>query len=94
MPKSADHVDKWKSFVVDVLGLPAAEARTGDMAKKAVKNWSLEYALLESDSSMKEERLFTWQVIIENLRVRRVDTSTIIGHGKPVGNGTTYELVR
>ena len=64
------------------------------MAKKAVKEWCLEYSMLESDNSMLEERLFTWQVIIENLRVRRIDTTSIIGHGKPVINGIAYETVR
>jgi len=93
-PKSSDNVDVWKRFVIDVLGIAPEEARTGDMAKKTVKNWLLEYDLLESDSSMMEERLFTWQVIIENLRVRRVDTRAIVDHGKPVVGGIDYDTIR
>ena len=55
VPKRTSNVESWKNFVMDILGNPAADTRTGDTAKKAVKNWCLEYDLLESDTSMLEE---------------------------------------
>ena len=42
---------------------------------------------------MLDERLFTWQVIIEDLRARRIDTSVIPGHGKSVHGGLPYDEV-
>ena len=92
-PNSSDRAETWKNFVVDVLGLPAAQARTDSIAKQAVKNWCLEYDMLESDSSMTEERLFTWIVIIENFRVRRIDTIAIGTVGACVISGTPYDDV-
>jgi hypothetical protein len=59
IPNSSDRADVWKSFVIDILGRPMAEARTDSLAKHTVKNWCLEYDMHESDSSMLEERLYT-----------------------------------
>jgi len=92
-PNSSDNAQTWKSFVTSVLGLPIADARTDSIAKQSVKNWCAEYDLFESDSSMLEERLYTWLVVIENLRVRRVDTAVFADVGKTVPNGTPYDLV-
>jgi hypothetical protein len=64
------------------------------MAKQTVKEWCAEYNMLESDSSMLEERLFTWIVIVENFRVRRIDTSVLAMVGKAVPGGTSYDSVR
>ncbi len=71
-----------------------AEARTDALAKQAVKNWSLEYEMFESDSSMMEERLYTWMAIVENLRVRKIDTRVLGAVGKFVVEGTPYDEVR
>ena len=94
IPNSTDNAQAWKSFVITILGYEPADARTDAIAKQTVKNWCQEYDLLESDSSMMEERLYTWQVVMENLRVRRVDTSPMGIHGKLVPNGTNYDNVR
>ena len=42
---------------------------------------------------MLEERLYTWQIIVENLRVRRVDTMSLGDVGKRVLDGTPYDLI-
>jgi hypothetical protein len=43
---------------------------------------------------MLKERLNTWQVVVENLRVRRIDTSALGMVGKAVPGGTSYDSVR
>jgi hypothetical protein len=52
IPNSSDNAQTWKNFVTYTLGLPQVEARTDAIAKQSVKNWCLEYDMLESDSSM------------------------------------------
>ena len=39
---------------------------------------------------MTQERLYSWNVIIENYRARKIDTSGLTPHGKAVVGGTTY----
>ncbi len=73
--------------------MAAKEASTVSLANQAVKNWCLMYNMHESDSSMMEPRLFTWQIIVENLRVRRVDTTVLGALGVAVPNGTLYNDV-
>lgn len=60
IPKSAENAESWKRFVIDILGYPTAETCTGDAAQKAVKNRCIEYDILESESSVLEERLYSW----------------------------------
>ena len=59
VPTSTDRAEVWKSFVTNVLGLKPVLARTDSTAKQTVKEWCLEFEMLESDLSMTEERLFT-----------------------------------
>jgi hypothetical protein len=94
IPNSSDNAQTWKTFVTMILGKPPTDARTDAMAKQTVKEWCAEYNMLESDSSMLEERLYTWQVVVENLRVRRIDTSALGMVGKAVPGGTSYDSVR
>ena len=90
-PNSSDKADVWKSFVIDILEKPIGDARTDAKAKQTVKEWCAEYNMHESDSSMLEERLYTWLVVIENFRVRRVDTVALGVVGVRVRDGTPYE---
>jgi hypothetical protein len=94
IPASSDNAQTWKNFVTMILGKPPTDARTDAMAKQTVKEWCAEYNMLESDSSMLEERLYTWQVVVENLRVRRIDTSALGMVGKAVPGGTSYDSIR
>jgi hypothetical protein len=41
VPKSSDDAATWKSFVIEVLGLPEINARTAVIAKETVKNWTV-----------------------------------------------------
>jgi hypothetical protein len=93
MPKSSDNAQKWKTFATTILGVPLPQARTEAMAKQAVKEWCDLYAIIESDASMLETKNNTWLVIVENFRVRRVDTTALGAVGKLVMDGTSYDTI-
>jgi hypothetical protein len=93
IPNSSHRADVWKSFVINILGRPLAEARTDAIAKQTVKEWCAQYDMLESDASMREDWLFTWDPIVENFRVRLVDTTALGTVGVRVSNGTNYDEV-
>jgi hypothetical protein len=93
IPNSSDKADVWKKIVMETLGKPTNDARTDSVAKQTVKEWCLEFNMQESDSSMMEDRLYTWLVIVENLRVRKVDTTVLGAVGISVQSGTLYEDV-
>ena len=61
IPSSSDNAQTWKTFVTMILGKPPQDARTDAMAKQTVEEWCAEYNMLESDSSMLEERL-SWKI--------------------------------
>jgi hypothetical protein len=80
-PKSDAPVAEWRKFATENLCLDVSLPQTLDKCKTAIKNWLAKYDMEESDVSMTEERLYAWNIIIENLRVRRIDTSILTAHG-------------
>jgi hypothetical protein len=41
------------------------------------KEWMLEYDMVESDTSMMTTTCYNWKVMLENLRVRGIDTTSL-----------------
>ncbi len=46
-------------------------------AQKLTQEWMLEYDLMEKDSSMLTDTCYNWKAIIENFRVRGIDTTEL-----------------
>ena len=67
-------------------------------AQKLTQEWMLEYDMLETDSSMMTTTCYNWKVILENLRVRGVDTTSLTDEengiaGIPFPGGEPYPAV-
>jgi hypothetical protein len=71
--------------------LPLGISPSGEKCKDKVRKWQLKHFVNESDSSMLHEEKNTWAIIVENFRVRKVDTSFIATHGICVPLGIKYQ---
>jgi hypothetical protein len=68
-------------------------------AQKLSQEWMLEYDMLEVDSSMTTANCYKWKVMLENLRVRGIDTSCLTDEdtgtaGYPIVGGDRYQDIR
>jgi hypothetical protein len=77
-PKSDASTQVWRDFVVKVLRKDDGRPMDKTRAQKLSQEWMLEYNMLEVDSSMTTETCYKWKVMLENLRVRGIDTSSLI----------------
>ncbi len=73
-PKANNRADEWQKFAVDVLSLPLGPNTSGEKCKDEIRKWQLKYHVNESESAMLHEEKNTWGVVIENLRVRKINT--------------------
>jgi hypothetical protein len=92
-PKSSSKAEEWKLFAQQVLNLSVGPNPSGEKCKDKIRKWQLKYYVNESDSGMLHEDKNTWPVIVENLRVRKIDTSLLHPHGVHVPNGVEYNVV-
>jgi hypothetical protein len=76
-PKSDANTAEWREFVTNIImkgdGRPMDKTR----AQKLTQEWMLEYDMMETDSSMLTGSCYNWKVILENLRVRGIDTTSL-----------------
>jgi hypothetical protein len=75
------------------LNLSVGPNPSGEKCKDEVRKWQLKHYVNESDSALLHEDKNTWPVIVENLRVRKIDTSLLHPHGVHVPNGVGYDDV-
>ena len=76
-PKSDATTQVWREFVTQVLRKDDGRAIDKSRAQKLTQEWMLEYDMFEVDSSMSTENCYKWKVMLENLRVRGIDTSSL-----------------
>ena len=97
-PQSDASTQVWRDYVKQVLRKDDGRTMDKARAQKLSQEWMLEYDMLEVDSSMTTGTCYKWKVMFENLRVRGIDTSTLMDleHGTPgypFEGGERYEDV-
>ena len=76
-PKSDAPTSEWRDFVVSVLKTNDGRTIDKTRAQKLAQEWMLEYDMMETDSSMTTPLFNNWKVMLENLRVRGIDTTSL-----------------
>ena len=98
-PKSDATTQVWRDFVIQVFRKDDGRTMDKTRAQKLSQEWMLEYDMLEVDSSMTTPTCYNWKVMLENLRVRGIDTSSLTDlengiAGYTIQGGEAYDDVR
>jgi hypothetical protein len=95
VPKSDANTSVWRDFVTNIIKKDDGKPMDKGRAQKLTQEWMLEYDMLETDTSMLTGTCYNWKVILENLRVRGIDTTTLTDQengisGIPFPGGELY----